>query len=146
MNIVSVSTASLIPYSFNSRKHSDQQVNHLANSIKEFGFRVPILIDEGNVILAGHGRLEAAKKLGLQEVPTILVSELTVVQKKAYRIIDNKLALDSEWDPEALSVEFEFLKDADFDFSPFNLSEMYQDSLDDSDSEASDKYTKKVTA
>lgn len=105
----------LIPYANNSRTHSDEQVTQVAASIKEFGFTNPILIDEKNGIIAGHGRLMAAKKLGLEQVPTITLEGLTDAQRKAYVIADNKLALNSGWDNELLSLEIEQLKGLDFD-------------------------------
>ena len=105
----------LIPYVNNSRTHSDQQVQQVASSIKEFGFTNPILIDEDGGIIAGHGRLMAAQKLGLDEVPTITLEGLTEAQRKAYVIADNKLALNSGWDDELLKVELESLSDLDFD-------------------------------
>lgn len=101
----------LIPYANNSRTHDDAQVAQLAASIKEFGFRNPILVD-GVGIIAGHGRLLAARKLGLEKVPTIDCSDMTETQKKAYIIADNKLALNSGWDTNLLSLELEQL-DAD---------------------------------
>jgi len=96
---------SLIPYVKNSRTHSDAQVAQIAASIKEFGWTNPILIDGENGIIAGHGRLLAARKLGHKEVPTIELSELTETQKKAYIIADNRLALNAGWDNEMLTIE-----------------------------------------
>ena len=97
----------LIPYVNNSRTHSEQQVQQVAASIKEFGFTNPILIDEQDGIIAGHGRLQAAQMLGLDKVPTITLEGLTEAQRKAYVIADNKLALNSGWDFELLKVELE---------------------------------------
>lgn len=108
-------SADLIPYVNNSRTHSEQQVQQVASSIKEFGFTNPILIDEDSGIIAGHGRLMAAQKLGLDEVPTITLEGLTEAQRKAYVIADNKLALNSGWDDQLLKVEIEALSDSDFD-------------------------------
>jgi ParB-like chromosome segregation protein Spo0J len=95
----------LIPYVNNSRTHSDEQVAQIAASIKEFGWTNPILIDDDNGIIAGHGRLLAARKLGHELVPTIQLSDLTETQKKAYIIADNKLALNAGWDDEMLKIE-----------------------------------------
>jgi DNA modification methylase len=95
----------LIPYVNNSRTHSDEQVAQIAASIKEFGWTNPILVDGTNGIIAGHGRLLAARKLGYKEVPTIELSELTETQKKAYIIADNRLALNAGWDNEMLTIE-----------------------------------------
>jgi DNA modification methylase len=111
MQIKEIEVSKLIPYANNSRTHDDAQVAQLAASIKEFGFRNPILVD-GVGIIAGHGRLMAARKLGLEKVPTIDCSDMTETQKKAYIIADNKLALNSGWDTNLLSLELEQL-DAD---------------------------------
>jgi DNA modification methylase len=114
----------LIPYARNSRTHSDEQVNQIAASIKEFGFTNPIIIDEDNGIIAGHGRVMAAKKLGIDEVPCIQVTGWTKAQKKAYVIADNKLALNAGWDEEMLKLEFDELKELDFDISLIGFSDM----------------------
>ena len=111
MQIKEIEVSKLIPYANNSRTHDDAQVAQLAASIKEFGFRNPILVD-GMGIIAGHGRLMAARKLGMEKVPTIDCSDMTETQKKAYIIADNKLALNSGWDTNLLSLELEQL-DAD---------------------------------
>ena len=105
MKIVQKKVDSLIPYIKNSRTHSDEQVAQIAASIKEFGWTNPILVDGTNGIIAGHGRLLAARKLGYKEVPTIELSELTETQKKAYIIADNRLALNAGWDNEMLTIE-----------------------------------------
>lgn len=107
----------LIPYINNSRTHSDEQVTQVASSIKEFGFTNPILIDEDNGVVAGHGRLLASKKLGIDEVPCIVIDGLTEAQKKAYVIADNKLALNSGWDLDTLTLEIDQLADVNFDLS-----------------------------
>jgi ParB-like chromosome segregation protein Spo0J len=95
----------LIPYARNSRTHSDEQVAQIAASIKEFGWTNPILTDGDNGLIAGHGRLLAARKLGHKQVPTIELTGLTDTQKKAYIIADNKLALNAGWDDEMLKIE-----------------------------------------
>jgi ParB-like chromosome segregation protein Spo0J len=122
---------SLIPYINNSRKHSDDQVSQLAASIKEFGFRNPILVD-GNGIIAGHGRLLAAKKLELEEVPTLDCSDMTEAQKKAYVIADNKLALNAEWDYDLLKIEIDDLLEKGFeiDILGFHASELNAGEID----------------
>ena len=107
--------ADLIPYVNNARTHSDEQVTQLASSIKEFGFINPVIIDDHNGLIAGHGRLMAAKKLGLEEVPVLVESHLTEAQKKAYILADNKLALNAGWDADLLKVELSELKDLGFD-------------------------------
>lgn len=104
----------LIPYANNSRTHSDRQIEQIASSIAEFGFTNPVLIDEKNGIIAGHGRFTAAKKLNLDEVPVIILDGLTEAQKKAYVIADNKLALNAGWDDELLKLEIETLQELDF--------------------------------
>lgn len=115
MNIVNKKIEDLKPYKNNPRKHPEKSVEFVANSIKEFGFKVPILIDKNNEIIAGHTRLLASQKLGLEKVPCIVVDDLTPEQVKAFRIADNKVSEFSEWDDELLSVEFEELKELDFD-------------------------------
>lgn len=104
-----MSVDKLIPYANNSRTHSDAQVAQVAASIKEFGFTNPILIDGENGIIAGHGRVLAARKLGMDEVPCIELAHLTKAQKSAYIIADNKLALNAGWDEELLKLELEGL-------------------------------------
>jgi site-specific DNA-methyltransferase (adenine-specific) len=110
-------TDSLIPYARNSRTHSEAQVAQIAGSIREFGFTNPVLIDAENGIIAGHGRIMAAQKLGLAEVPCIRLDHLTETQRKAYVIADNKLALNSGWDETMLALELAELQDDNFDLS-----------------------------
>ena len=107
--------ADLIPYLRNSRTHSDEQVTKIAASIKEFGFLNPVIVDGTNGIIAGHGRVMAAKKLGLEEVPVIEATHLTDAQRRAYVIADNRLALDAGWDEEMLRIEFAELEGLGFD-------------------------------
>jgi DNA modification methylase len=109
--------AALVPFARNSRTHSDAQVAQIAASIREFGWTNPILVDGENGIIAGHGRLAAARKLGLTEVPVILIDHLTDAQKRALVIADNKLALNAGWDFELLSSEIEGLNEDGFDLS-----------------------------
>jgi DNA modification methylase len=116
MQIKEVAVDKLIPYAKNSRTHSPEQVGQIAASIKEFGFRNPILVD-GVGIIAGHGRLMAAQKLGLDKVPTIDCSDMNESQKKAYIIADNKLALNAGWDTAMLSIEMKDLEDEGFDLA-----------------------------
>jgi len=122
MQIKEVAVEKLIPYAKNSRTHSDEQVAQIAASIKEFGFRNPILVD-GVGIIAGHGRLMAARKLGLDKVPTIDCSDMTESQKKAYIIADNKLALNAGWDTNLLSIELEELQDEGFNLDLLGFDE-----------------------
>jgi ParB-like chromosome segregation protein Spo0J len=121
-----VKTDSLIPYARNSRTHSEQQISKIAASIKEFGFLNPVIIDGANGIVAGHGRVMAAQKLGLLELPVIEASHLTDAQRRAYVIADNRLALDAGWDEEMLRVEFAELTEAgfDLDLTGFSLDEI----------------------
>jgi site-specific DNA-methyltransferase (adenine-specific) len=116
----------LIPYARNSRTHSDGQIAQIASSIKEFGFTNPVLIDGGGGIIAGHGRVLAARKLGMSEVPCIRLDHLTEAQKRAYVIADNRLALNSGWDTEMLKVEFADLQELGFDLelTGFDLDEI----------------------
>lgn len=120
------SVSSLIPYARNSRTHSAEQVSKIAASIKEFGFLNPVIVDGENGIIAGHGRIMAAQKLGIDEVPVVEASHLTDAQKRAYIIADNRLALDAGWDDEMLRVEFADLADAEFDLelTGFGLDEI----------------------
>lgn len=121
-----IPTSELIPYARNSRTHSDEQVTKIAASIKEFGFLNPVIVDGENGIIAGHGRVMAAKKLDIYELPVIEASHLTEAQRRAYVIADNRLALDAGWDDEMLRVEFAELAEADFDLTltGFNLDEI----------------------
>lgn len=105
----------LIPYARNARTHSEAQVAQIAASIREFGFCNPVLIDENDGIIAGHGRVLAARKLGLSEAPCIRLSHLTKTQRRAYILADNKIALNAEWDMELLGLEFDDLKAEGFD-------------------------------
>jgi ParB-like chromosome segregation protein Spo0J len=105
LKIVQKPVDKLIPYVNNSRIHSDEQIAQIAASIKEFGWTNPILVDGENGIIAGHGRLMAARKLGYKEVPTIELKDLTETQRKAYIIADNRLALNAGWDNEMLTIE-----------------------------------------
>jgi len=107
----------IIPYEDNPRVHSDIQIEQISKSIKEFGFTVPILIDENKNVIAGHGRLEASKSLQLKEVPTITISNLTDQQKKAYIIADNQLTLNSNWNEDLLKSQLSFLTENNFDLN-----------------------------
>lgn len=112
----SVSIEALIPYARNARKHSDEQVAQIAASIREFGFNSPVLVDAENGIIAGHGRVLAARKLGLKAVPCLRLDHLTETQRRAYILVDNRLAeLGGGWDDEMLKLELADLREADFD-------------------------------
>lgn len=136
-------TEDLIPYVNNARTHSDEQVTQIASSIKEFGFNNPILTDGENGVIAGHGRLLAAKKLGLETVPTIELSGLTEAQKKAYILADNKIALNSGWDIDLLSVELQELQDTDLapvtGFSDEELNTLLSETTEPAEEEEPEK-------
>lgn len=132
MKIIYKKAADLIPYARNSRVHSEVQVNQIASSIREFGFRVPVLVDGDNGIIAGHGRVLAALKLGMDEVPTIDGSDMSDIQRRMYVIADNKIALNSTWDEELLMLEVEDLRNmgADIDLLAFDPSEIQNNDVD----------------
>jgi ParB family transcriptional regulator, chromosome partitioning protein len=135
MKIETIKTADLIPYARNSRTHSDTQVSQIAGSIREFGFTNPVLIDAENGIIAGHGRVMAAGRLGLDKVPCIRLGHLTETQKRAYIIADNKLALNAGWDDELLALELSDLREVDFDLglTGFDESELGTFSVEDAE-------------
>lgn len=123
MKIETLPTADLIPYARNTRTHSESQVAQIAGSIREFGFTNPILIDNENGIIAGHGRVMAAQKLGLTKVPCIRLGHLTDTQRRAYIIADNKLALNAGWDEAMLTLELGELAALDFDMDLIGFAE-----------------------
>ena len=126
LKIVPKPIESLVPFNRNPRVHSDEQVAQIAASIEEFGFTNPILLDGENGLIAGHGRLAAARLLGIKTVPCIELGHLSEAQKRAYVIADNKLALNAGWDDELLRLEMLDLKDLDFnlDLLGFDASEL----------------------
>lgn len=128
----------LIPYIRNARTHSESQIAQIAASIKEFGFLSPILIAEDNTILAGHGRLAAARKLGLKQVPCVKESHLTETQRRAYIIADNKLSLNAGWDEDMLAIELSELQGADFDLDLLGFDESELVSIFEDDKEVED--------
>ena len=128
MEIVNIKTDMLIPY-VNNPRHNEDAVEKVMASIQEFGFKVPLVIDKNNVVVTGHTRLKAAKRLGIDEVPCVVADDLSDAQIKAFRIADNKVSEYAEWDEEALKVELEQLEELDFDldslsidFSDFDLN------------------------
>ena len=128
----------LIPYARNSRTHSDAQVAQIAASVREFGWTNPVLVDGENGIIAGHGRVLAARKLGMEEVPCIELAGLTDTQRRAYIIADNKLALNGGWDEDMLRIELEELGEIGFDldligFSDEEILALGEDELDEDD-------------
>jgi DNA modification methylase len=112
-----VKVADIVPYSRNTRTHSDTQIAQICASITQFGFTSPLLVDETNTLIAGHGRLEAAKRINMRELPAILLEGLSDAQKQALRIADNKLALNAAWDDALLRTELTDLRDLGFDLS-----------------------------
>lgn len=124
--IIERSVSGLRPYANNARTHSKKQVKQIADSIQRFGFSNPVLVSDDGEIIAGHGRVAAAKLLGLAAVPTIALSHLSEVERRAYVLADNKLALNSGWDREILAIELQGLIDFDFDLSVtgFSLAEI----------------------
>lgn len=128
----------LIPYVRNARTHSEAQVSQIAASIREFGFLSPILVAEDNTILAGHGRIAAALKLGLKKIPCVKENHLTETQKRAYIIADNKLSLNAGWDSELLAVELSELEGADFNLDLLGFDEAELSSIFDADKDVSD--------
>lgn len=129
LNIKYKNINTLHPYKKNAKKHDKKQVEQIANSIKEFGFTQPVIIDKNNCVVAGHGRILGAKKAGLKEVPTVCLEELTEEQIKAYRLVDNKLN-ESEWDYGLLDEELENLtEDIDMDLFGFDMN-MTDDDLE----------------
>ena len=121
LNIVYKQIKELKPYKKNAKKHNKEQVEQIANSIKEFGFTQPVIIDKNNEVVAGHGRILGAKKAGLKQVPTVMLESLTEEQIKAYRLVDNKLN-ESEWDFGLLDEELGVLSE-DIDMELFEFDE-----------------------
>ena len=138
--LIYVNVEKLIPYANNARKHSSEQIKLIQSSLREFGFINPVIIDKDNGIIAGHGRVIAAKREGITEIPCVKVEHLTEAQKKAYILADNRLAEMSEWDEELLKIEIEELEDLDFDVDllGFDLSEFVCDTEDDYESSANE--------
>ena len=127
MNVIYKNIKELKPYKKNAKKHPKEQVERIANSIKEFGFTQPVIVDKNNEVVAGHGRILGAKKAGLKQVPTVCLEELTEEQIKAYRLVDNKLN-ESEWDYSLLDEELENLtEDIDMNLFGFEMEEQQDD-------------------
>lgn len=131
-----VSTDKLIPYVNNARTHSAEQIMKLRSSLREFGFINPVIIDREFNVIAGHGRIAAAKAEGIEEVPCVFADHLTEAQKKAYILADNRMALDAGWDEEMLKVEIEALQAEDIDISLTGFDEKELASLFDTDTDA----------
>lgn len=126
LNIVYKPIKELKPYKKNAKKHSKEQVEQIANSIKEFGFTQPVIIDKHNSVVAGHGRILGAKKAGLKQVPTVCLEDLTEEQIKAYRLVDNKLN-ESEWDDVLLAQELEELDKEQMKLFGFDFGEYVEE-------------------
>lgn len=126
LKIIQLDINSLIPYTRNSKEHPEEQIEQIASSIKEFGFTNPVLVDGRGEIIAGHGRVVAAKRLGLKTIPTISLEYLTPEQKKAYVIADNKLAENSIWDMTSLAADMKDLAECGYDLelTGFDLIEI----------------------
>ena len=133
-----ISVQKLIPYVNNARTHSPEQVNKLRSSLREFGFVNPLIIDREFNVIAGHGRLEAAKAEGYEEVPCVFIDDMTEAQKKAYILADNRMALDAGWDNDLLKVELEALQGMDFDVSLTGFDDKELASLFETDTEGQD--------
>src|ERR1700693_6185456 len=110
-NVQLVPLSSLKPYARNPRTHSVKQIRQIADSIRVFGFTNPVLVDGDGGVIAGHGRIEAARQLGIEQIPTLRLAEMTEAQKRAYIVADNKLAENAGWDHELLAIEFQYLSD-----------------------------------
>lgn len=138
MNIIEKKTDELIPY-INNPRNNDEAVDKVAASIKEFGWKVPVVITTDNVIVTGHTRLKSAKKLGLETVPCIIADDLTESQIKAFRLADNKVAEFSEWDFDKLTIELEGLTDIVMDDFGFDLNIGYDGDLKRAESQEEDE-------
>ena len=129
MNIIKMKVEDLIPY-VNNPRNNENAVDKVASSIAEFGFKSPIIIDKNNVIISGHTRLLASKKLGLKEVPVIKADDLTEAQVKAFRIADNKVSEYAQWNEDLLKIEIDTLKELDFDVLDTGFEEFEIDALE----------------
>lgn len=148
MQVENVAIEKIIPYAFNNKKHDSTQVDRIANSIKEFGFTQPLVIDKDNSLIIGHGRLEASKKLGLKEVPCVMLDKLTENQVKKLRILDNKLN-ESDWDLDNLKLDLEDLGDLNIGDLELGIEDLFpelklneeedQEIIEDDVPETSDK-------
>ena len=132
----------LIPYANNARTHSEEQIQLIRSSLREFGFINPVIIDNENGIIAGHGRVIAARREGITKIPCVKVDHLTEAQKKAYILADNRLAELSEWDEEMLRIEIEQLNNLDFDVDllGFDLTEYFTEDINEENLSEEDEY------
>jgi len=138
----------LIPYARNARTHSDEQINKIASSIREFGFLNPVIVDGQRGIIAGHGRVLAARKIGMTSVPTVEASHLTEAQKRAYVLADNRLAEHAGWDEELLRLELGELKQDGFDIQLTGFDDSWLEGVGDFEGESglSENYSRKIEA
>ena len=129
LKIEYINIMDLVGYGRNARTHSEDQIQQLIDSINEYGFTNPVLIDENNILIAGHGRTEAAKQIGMQEIPVIRLKDLSENQKKALRISDNQLALNAGWDFQLLAAEISDLQSVDFDIDLLGFDEDFLEDI-----------------
>ena len=129
MNVIYKNIKELKPYKKNAKKHNKEQVEQIANSIKEFGFTQPVIIDKNNEVVAGHGRILGAKKAGLKQVPTVCLDDLTEEQIKAYRLVDNKLN-ESEWDNDLLKQSLEEIEEMNMEVFGFTIDKLEDESIE----------------
>lgn len=138
MQIIYKNIDELVPYENNPRINDDA-VEYVANSIKEFGFKVPIVIDKNNVIIAGHTRIKASKELGIEEIPCIIADDLTEEQIKAFRLADNKVSEKSMWDYSKLDEELKDIFDIDMNLFDFETDKIDWNNVEDLSNETYDK-------
>lgn len=149
MEIVYKKIDDLIPYINNARTHDEEQIKQICASINEYGWTNPVLIDEKGMIIAGHGRVEAGKRLDIKEIPCIVLSHLTEKQKKGYVIADNKMALNAGWNEDLLKLELDNLKELDFDleltgFSIDELNDLFIEDEEENEIPQDNPYTIKT--
>ena len=129
MNIVYKPIKELKPYKKNAKKHNKEQVEQIANSIEEFGFTQPVIVDKNNCVVAGHGRILGARKAGLKQVPTVCLEDLTEEQIKAYRLVDNKLN-ESEWDNDLLKQSLDEIAEMDMEVFGFAMDSLVDETIE----------------
>lgn len=129
LNIVYRQIKDLKPYKKNAKKHNKEQVEQIANSIKEFGFTQPVIVDKNNEVVAGHGRILGAKKAGLKQVPTVTLEDLTEEQIKAYRLVDNKLN-ESDWDSDLLKQSLDEIAEMDMEVFGFTIDSLADETIE----------------
>ena len=138
------SASDLVPYARNARTHSEQKISMIAGSIREFGFRNPVLVDGDNGIIAGHARVQAALQLGLPKVPCVDCSDMSDTQRRAYTLADNQLALHAGWDQELLSMELSDLTELDVDIESLGFTDGELETLSNGSGDDEDRYTQKI--